>query len=77
MRAEHGRFLQLVARMPEPSEAQKRAIAKTNSPEGWQKAIVEAISYGRPQHRKAKYWLFTGAIIVAAVGGVLTILKLM
>jgi hypothetical protein len=77
MRADHDRFMRLVAQMPEPSEAQKRAIAEANSPEGWQKAIAEVIADGRPQHRKAKYWLTAGAIVAAAIGGVLAIFKLM
>ena len=57
--------------------AQKGGIAEANSPEGWQKAIAEVIADGRPQHRKAKYWLLAGAIVVAVVGGVLAIFKLM
>jgi len=69
--------MQLVAQMPEPSEAQKRAIAEMNSPEGWRKAIAEVMADGRPKHRKAKYWLLAGAIVVAAVGGLVAIFKLM
>ena len=77
IRAEHERFMQLVAQMPELSEAQKRAIAETNSPEGWQQAIAEVMGDGRPKHRKAKYWLLVGVIVVAAVSGIVAIFKLM
>jgi len=71
MRAEHERTMRLIAQMPEPSETEKRAIAEMNSPVGWRKAIAEVIADGRPQHRKAKYWLLAGAIVV--IGGVLLV----
>jgi hypothetical protein len=54
MRADHERFMQLVARMPEPSEADKRAIAEMNSPAGWKKAIAEVIADGKSKHKKSE-----------------------
>ena len=74
MSADHDRFMRLVARMPEPSEAQKRAITEANIPEGWQKAIAEVIADGRPHRRIAKLLLLVGAIVVAVAGGVLALL---
>ena len=32
-------LMQLVAKMPEPTDEQKRAIAEANTPEGWQRAF--------------------------------------
>ena len=40
-RADHDRFMDLLAKMPPLSDDQKRAIAEANSPEGWQKALDE------------------------------------
>jgi hypothetical protein len=57
MMADHERFMQLVAKMPEPTEDQKRAIAEANTPEGWQRAIdaVDAEVRGT-QNRKVPLW---------------------
>jgi hypothetical protein len=77
MRADHDRFMRLVARLPEPSEAQERAIAEASSPEGWQKAIAEAIADRRPQPGHAKYWLLAGAVVAVAVGVGLAIFNMM
>ena len=48
MQAEHERFMRLIAQMPEPFEAQKRAIAEAYSPAGWQRAIREVMSENDP-----------------------------
>jgi len=54
MQAEHERFMRLIAQMPEPSEAQKRAIAEANSPAGWQRAIREVIAENDPNAEQSK-----------------------
>jgi len=56
MMADHDRFMQLVAKMPEPTEAQKRAIAEANSPEGWRRAIDAVDAEVRRQKRKVPLW---------------------
>jgi hypothetical protein len=53
MQADHDRFMRLLAKMPEPSEIQKRAIAEANSPEGWQRALDEVIAEVQRPKRKA------------------------
>jgi hypothetical protein len=60
--------MQLIAQMPEPSESEKRAIAKMNSPEGWQKAIKEIIGDTSHQPRKANYWLLAIMAVVVLIG---------
>ena len=67
MRAEHERTMRLIARPPEPSEANKRAIAEMASPEGWQRAIKEVIGNVGSKRRRAKLWLLVIALIGAAV----------
>jgi hypothetical protein len=52
--ADHDRFLQLLVKMPEPSEDQKRAIAEANTPEGWQRAVDAEV--GVTQKRKVPLW---------------------
>jgi hypothetical protein len=52
LRADHERTMGLIKRMPEPSEADKLAVAEMTSREGWQRAIDEAISDTSPEPRK-------------------------
>lgn len=44
MQADHELVMRLIAEMPEPSEDQKRAIAKAHDPAGWQRAIREVLA---------------------------------
>ncbi len=73
MRADHDRFMQLLARLPEPSEADKRAFAEANSPEGWQKAFAAVVADTRPRPGKGRYWLLAGTLVAAAVAAALVI----
>ena len=56
MFADHDRFMQLVAKMPEPTDDQKRAIAEANSPEGWRRAIDAVNAEVRREKRKVPLW---------------------
>ena len=80
IRADHERFLRLVAQAPEPSEEQKRAIREANSPEGWQRAMDDVLLETglRPQPRPREkggvmrtfgIWVF-GILASAIVGGI-------
>jgi len=74
MRAQHERTMRLIAQLPEPSEADKRAIAEMASPEGWQRAIKEAMGNVDPKRRKAKIWLLVIVVIGAVACGILVAL---
>jgi hypothetical protein len=62
MRAEHDRRMRLIAQMPEPTEAQKQAIAEMNSPEGWQSAIAEVMADATRKRRRI--WPLVMAVVV-------------
>ncbi len=74
MWAEHERTMLLIAQMPEPSEADKRAIAEMASPEGMERAMQEVIDNARIKRRKAKLWPIVIVVIAAVVCGILVIL---
>jgi len=76
IRRDHERFMQLLARMPEPSEAQKRAMAEANSPEGWERALKEVIAdvIGAKRRRK-RFWLEALLVAAAFIIGVLALVR--
>lgn len=53
---DHERFMALVAKMPEPTDEQKRAIAEANTPEGWQRALDAVDADVRMPKRKVPIW---------------------
>jgi hypothetical protein len=72
LQADHERTMRLIAQMPEPSAADKRAIAEMASPEGWQRAIREVINQSEPD-RPRKFWLIVAAVVFIAATIVCTV----
>jgi len=73
MRADHDRFMRLLAKMPEPSDDQKRALAEANSPEGWQRSLDEVTARILEPKRKfplgGLVFLLAVAVLTAVIFG--------
>ncbi|WP_213775096.1 hypothetical protein [Bradyrhizobium sp. dw_78] len=68
--AEHERFMQLVAKMPEPTEDQKRAVGEANSSEGWARALDEVSKTTKKSQRKVPVWsvaVWLGLVLITCL----------